>query len=147
MREFPDNSSILRHQPLALLGIFLLIGFLLAALFAPLLAPHDPAAIDLNHRLMAPSASHWLGADELGRDILSRILYGARLSLSIAVSVVACSLGLGIVFGGIAGYCGGVIDTVINTFAMNAFMAMPGILLAIAFVAFLGPGIDRKSVV
>jgi len=89
---------------------------------------------------MAPSASHWLGADELGRDILSRILYGARLSLSIAVSVVACSLGLGIVFGGIAGYCGGVIDTVINTFAMNAFMAMPGILLAIAFVAFLGPG-------
>ena len=140
MREFPDNSSILRHQPLALLGIFLLIGFLLAALFAPLLAPHDPAAIDLNHRLMAPSASHWLGADELGRDILSRILYGARLSLSIAVSVVACSLGLGIVFGGIAGYCGGVIDTVINTFAMNAFMAMPGILLAIAFVAFLGPG-------
>jgi peptide/nickel transport system permease protein len=140
LREFPDNSSILRHQPLALLGIFLLIGFLLAALFAPLLAPHDPAAIDLNHRLMAPSASHWLGADELGRDILSRILYGARLSLSIAVSVVACSLGLGIVFGGIAGYCGGVIDTVINTFAMNAFMAMPGILLAIAFVAFLGPG-------
>ena len=131
---------MLRHQPLALLGIFLLIGFLLAALFAPLLAPHDPAAIDLNHRLMAPSASHWLGADELGRDILSRILYGARLSLSIAVSVVACSLGLGIVFGGIAGYCGGVIDTVINTFAMNAFMAMPGILLAIAFVAFLGPG-------
>jgi peptide/nickel transport system permease protein len=131
---------MLRHQPLALLGIFLLIGFLFAALFAPLLAPHDPAAIDLNHRLMAPSASHWLGADELGRDILSRILYGARLSLSIAVSVVACSLGLGIVFGGIAGYCGGVIDTVINTFAMNAFMAMPGILLAIAFVAFLGPG-------
>jgi peptide/nickel transport system permease protein len=140
LREFPDNSSILRHQPLALLGIFLLIGFLFAALFAPLLAPHNPAAIDLNHRLMAPNASHWLGADELGRDILSRILYGARLSLSIAVSVVACSLGLGIVFGGIAGYCGGVIDTVINTFAMNAFMAMPGILLAIAFVAFLGPG-------
>jgi peptide/nickel transport system permease protein len=117
-----------------------MIGCLFAALCAPLLAPHDPAAIDLNHRLMAPSASHWLGADELGRDILSRILYGARLSLSIAVSVVACSLGLGVVFGGIAGYYGGIVDTAINTFAMNAFMAMPGILLAIAFVAFLGPG-------
>jgi peptide/nickel transport system permease protein len=140
LREFSDRSSILRHQPLAILGIILLIGFLLAALFAPILAPHNPASIDLKHRLMAPNAAHWLGTDELGRDILSRILYGARLSLSVAICVVSCSLTLGIVFGGIAGYYGGVVDTAINTFAMNAFMAMPGILLAIAFVAFLGPG-------
>jgi len=118
----------------------LLAGFVLAAVFAPIIAPANPAAIDLNHRLAPPSAAHWLGSDELGRDILSRILYGARLSLIVAVSVVSCSLFLGIVFGGIAGYYGGVLDTMLNIFVMNAFLALPGILLAIAFVAFLGPG-------
>ncbi|MBB6142210.1 peptide/nickel transport system permease protein [Silvibacterium bohemicum] len=130
----------LRKQPLALVGILLLATFAILALFAPLLAPDNPATIDLTHRLSPPTAAHWFGTDELGRDILSRVIFGARLSLSISVSVVACSLSLGIVFGGIAGYYGGAIDTAINTFAMNAFMAMPGILLAIAFVAFLGPG-------
>jgi peptide/nickel transport system permease protein len=97
--------------------------------------------IDLLHRLSPPGPGHWFGTDELGRDVLSRVIYGARLSLLVAVSVVACSLSLGILFGGIAGYYGGVLDTAINIFAMNAFMAMPGILLAIAFVAFLGPGL------
>jgi peptide/nickel transport system permease protein len=130
----------LRKQPLAFVGILLLAVFAILALFAPLLAPDNPATIDLTHRLSPPTAAHWFGTDELGRDILSRVIFGARLSLSIAVSVVACSLSLGIVFGGVAGYYGGAIDTAINTFAMNAFMAMPGILLAIAFVAFLGPG-------
>ncbi len=127
-------------QPLAALGALLLAGFVLAAVLAPVIAPANPAAIDLNHRLASPSAAHWLGSDELGRDILSRILYGARLSLIVAVSVVSCSLFLGIVFGGIAGYYGGVLDTMLNIFVMNAFLALPGILLAIAFVAFLGPG-------
>ncbi len=134
---------VLQHvtsQPLAALGALLLAAFLFAAIFAPLLAPANPTTIDLNHRLAPPSAAHWLGADELGRDILSRILYGARLSLTVAVSVVACSLLLGIVLGGIAGYYGGVLDTTLNIFVMNAFLALPGILLAIAFVAFLGPG-------
>jgi peptide/nickel transport system permease protein len=128
-------------QPLATLGILLLAGFVLAAVFAPLLAPANPATIDLNHRLAPPSAAHLLGSDELGRDILSRILYGARLSLIVAVSVVGCSLFLGIVLGGIAGYYGGALDTMLNIFVMNAFLALPGILLAIAFVAFLGPGV------
>ena len=131
----------LLKQPLACIGLFLLLTFLLLALLAPLIAPVNPATIDLLHRLSSPGAGHWFGTDELGRDVLSRIIFGARLSLLVAVSVVACSLSLGIVFGGIAGYYGGMVDTAINTFAMNAFMAMPGILLAIAFVAFLGPGI------
>ena len=130
----------LLKQPLACIGILLLLTFLLLALFAPVLAPTDPAKIDLAHRLSAPVSAHIFGTDELGRDVLSRVIFGARLSLSVALSVVACSLTLGIVLGGIAGYYGGVVDTAINTFAMNAFMAMPGILLAIAFVAFLGPG-------
>jgi peptide/nickel transport system permease protein len=130
----------LLKQPLACIGILLLLTFLLLALLAPLLAPADPAKIDLAHRLSAPVSAHLFGTDELGRDVFSRVIFGARLSLSVALSVVVCSLTLGIVLGGIAGYYGGVVDTAINTFAMNAFMAMPGILLAIAFVAFLGPG-------
>ena len=128
-------------QPLAAAGLLLLVLFAAMALLAPLLAPANPAAIDLLHRLASPSAAHWLGTDELGRDILARIIFGARLSLLVAVSVVACSLSLGIILGGIAGYYGGAIDTALNIFAMNAFMALPGILLAIAFVAFLGPGL------
>jgi peptide/nickel transport system permease protein len=131
----------LLKQPLACIGILLLVSFLLLALLAPVIAPANPAAIDLLHRLSSPGSGHLLGTDELGRDVLSRVIFGARLSLLVAVSVVTCSLTLGIVFGGIAGYFGGVVDTAINTFAMNAFMSMPGILLAIAFVAFLGPGI------
>lgn len=128
-------------QPLAAAGLLLLVLFATMALLAPWLAPANPAAIDLMHRLAPPSTAHWFGTDELGRDILARIIFGARLSLLVAVSVVACSLSLGIVLGGIAGYYGGSIDIALNIFAMNAFMALPGILLAIAFVAFLGPGI------
>jgi peptide/nickel transport system permease protein len=137
-------SSLSRRivsQPLAAIGLLLAVLFAVMALGAPWLAPANPAAIDLTHRLAAPSAAHWLGTDQLGRDILSRIIYGARLSLTVAVSVVALSLGTGIVLGGIAGFYGGAIDTALNIFAMNAFMALPGILLAIAFVAFLGPGL------
>ena len=137
-------SSLRRRivsQPLAALGVLLAVLFAVMAVGAPWLAPANPAAIDLAHRLAAPSAAHWLGTDQLGRDILSRIIYGARLSLTVAVSVVALSLGVGIILGGIAGFYGGAIDTALNIFAMNAFMALPGILLAIAFVAFLGPGL------
>jgi len=135
------QSRTLRRQPLAVIGFALLTIFVLVALFAPLLAPCNPAAIDLNHRLAAPEHAHWFGTDELGRDIFSRTLYGARLSLLVATSVVACSLFLGLILGGMAGYYGGALDTILNIFVMNAFLSMPGILLAIAFVAFLGPGL------
>ncbi len=130
----------MRSQPLAVAGVLLLAGFLLAGLTAPWLAPQNPAAIDLIHRLQAPSMAHWAGTDELGRDILSRLLWGARLSLAVSVSVVAVSLALGLAIGGLAGYLGGWIDIALTTFAMNTFLALPGILLAIAFAAFLGPG-------
>ncbi len=130
----------LRRQPLAVAGVLLLAGFVLGGLSAPWLAPRDPAAIDLLHRLEAPSAAHLAGTDELGRDTLSRLMWGARLSLTISVSVVLISLALGLAVGGLAGYLGGWVDTVLNTFAMNTFQALPGILLAIAFAAFLGPG-------
>ncbi len=89
----------------------------------------------------AESASHWFGTDELGRDILSRIIYGARVSMLVGTCVVAASLTLGLIFGSIAGYYGGFLDRFLNVIVMNAFMSFPGILLAIAFVAFLGPGL------
>ena len=133
--------SQLRRQPLAALGLLLLSVFCILALFAPWIATHPPAALDLDHRLASPSSTHWFGTDELGRDTFSRIVYGARISLIVATSVVACSLSLGLVLGGLAGFYGGVLDTVLNIFVMNAFLALPGILLAIAFVAFLGPGL------
>jgi peptide/nickel transport system permease protein len=130
-----------RYNRLATAGGVLVIVFLICALFAPWIAPQDPAHIDLPARLMAPSASHWFGTDELGRDILSRIIWGARLSMLVGGCVVAASLTLGLIFGSIAGYYGGVTDRILNVVVMNAFMSFPGILLAIAFVAFLGPGI------
>lgn len=134
-------SAVLRSHPLAAVGFLFLLAFVVMALFAPWLAPYSPYSLDLLHRLAPPCHAHWLGTDELGRDILSRIIYGARLSLTVAISVVALSLLLGLLMGGLAGYYGRWFDVVINTFLMNAFLALPGILLAIAFVAFLGPGL------
>ena len=129
-----------RRQPLAVAGVLLLSVFIVGGLSAPWLTPHNPASIDLMHRLEGPTASHWAGTDELGRDTLSRLLWGARLSLAVSVTVVAISLALGLAVGGLAGYLGGWIDIALTTFAMNTFLALPGILLAIAFAAFLGPG-------
>jgi len=135
------HSSLFRRNALAAAGCLLVALFALCALLAPVLAPHNPAQIDLNARLFPPSHAHWFGTDELGRDIFSRTLFGARISLTVAVSVVALSLILGTLFGSIAGFYGGALDTAINLYLMNAFLALPGILLAIAFVAFLGPGL------
>lgn len=137
----PTLSATLRRQPLAAIGFALLALFLMLALFAPLLSPYDPSALDLLHRLAAPDRHHWMGTDELGRDVLSRLIWGARLSLTVAVSVVTLSLSAGLILGGLAGFYGRWVDLAINTFLMNAFLALPGILLAIAFVAFLGPGL------
>ena len=130
-----------RHNPLAATGVVLVSIFVLFAIFAPWIAPQDPAAINLPTRLEPPSAAHWFGSDELGRDILSRIIYGARISMLVGSWVVLTSLALGLVIGCIAGYYGGRVDRFVNVVLMNAFLSFPGILLAIAFVAFRGPGI------
>lgn len=134
-------TSGARHNPLAAAGVVLVILLLIFAVFAPWIAPQDPAAINLPDRLNSPSRAHWFGTDELGRDILSRSIYGARISMFVGSCVVLVSLGLGLVVGSIAGYYGGAVDRFVNVVLMNAFMSFPGILLAIAFVAFRGPGI------
>ena len=129
-----------KNYPLAAAGVGLIALFALAAIFAPLLVPWNPMEIQLPVRLAPPSTEHWLGCDELGRDILSRILMGARVSLSVGSAVVAVSLSLGVLVGLVAGYWGGRFDAFMNVIVINSLLALPGILLAIAVVAFLGPG-------
>ena len=137
LREF------LRQSILARVGFIAGSILVIAALLAPWIAPADPAAQNLPARLESPSRAHWMGTDELGRDILSRTLYGARISLLVSVCVV-CGCGLiGLTMGMLAGYAGGWWDHVINLLLVNAFLSFPGILLAIAFAAFLGPGIGK----
>jgi peptide/nickel transport system permease protein len=136
-------SEFLRQSVLARVGFAAALLLLLAALLAPWISPADPSAQNLPARLGAPSPAHWMGTDELGRDILSRTLYGARISLLVSVCVVSgCGL-IGLSMGMLAGYAGGWFDRIINLLLVNAFLSFPGILLAIAFAAFLGPGIGK----
>ena len=134
-------QRVARHNPLATVGMVLVAIFVVLAIFAPWISPQDPAHIDLTSRLVPPTSAHWFGTDELGRDILSRVIYGSRISMLVGTCVVAGSLSLGLIIGAIAGYYGGRADRFINVIVMNAFLSFPGILLAIAFVAFRGPGI------
>jgi peptide/nickel transport system permease protein len=134
-------AALGRRNVLASIGMVLVAVFIVFALFAPWIAPQSPSNIDLPSRLQPPNGAHWFGTDELGRDIFSRVIYGARISMLVGSSVVAGSLLLGLILGSMAGYYGGLLDKFFNVIVMNAFLSFPGILLAIAFVAFLGPGI------
>jgi peptide/nickel transport system permease protein len=124
-------------------GFRLMLLLVFVALTAPWLAPSDPTAQNLPARLVGPSAAHWMGTDDLGRDILSRVIFGTRVSMLVATSVVLGAGVLGLAIGAIAGYVGGWFDRFVNIVLINAFLSFPGILLAIAFAAFLGPGIGK----
>jgi peptide/nickel transport system permease protein len=134
----------LRHNPSAIAGFVIVGSFVVLAVFAPLIAPYDPREQNLsliaNGCCPGPSSQHWFGVDQLGRDELSRVIYGARISLIIGLVAVAAGLSVGLVLGGIAGYAGGVIDSVIMR-CMDIMLAIPGLLLAIGIVAMLGPGL------
>ncbi len=125
---------------LAYIGFAIAGIFILAAIFAPFLATHDPIVQDLGMRYLPPSAENWFGTDGLGRDVFTRVLYGARISLQVGVSVVVVSSLFGTVIGAIAGFYGGLIDKFLSGYVFNVFLAFPGLLLAIALVAFLGAG-------
>ncbi len=143
MRARDELRQFLRQSLLARVGFSVAALLIIVALLAPWIAPANPAAQDLPSRLQAPSRAHWMGTDELGRDTLTRTIYGARISLMVAVSVV-CGCGItGLVIGMLAGYAGGWFDRFVNLLLINAFLSFPGILLAIAFAAFLGPGISK----
>ncbi len=135
--------EFLRHNAPGRAGFALALLLAILAIAAPLLSPYDPTAQNLVARLAAPSSSHWMGTDELGRDILSRIIYGARVSMTVSVTVVIGAGIVGLALGALAGYLGGWFDRIVNAILINAFLSFPGILLAIAFAAFLGPGIGK----
>ena len=135
------GRALARH-PLALTGLAIILLLVLVAALAPLLAPYAPSTQHLLDRLQAPSARHWLGTDELGRDLLSRLVYGARLTLGIVALVTAISAPLGLAIGCMAGYAGGWPDAALMRLT-DVFLALPRLILALAFVAALGPGIEN----
>ncbi|NIP73569.1 MAG: ABC transporter permease, partial [Gammaproteobacteria bacterium] len=118
-------------------GAVIMLVMILVALLAPLLAPHNPTETSLRSRLATPGAEHWLGTDRYGRDVASRLIYGTRVSLAVGVLVVAASAFLGFAIGTIAGYFGGMVDTVIMRL-VDVMLAFPGFLLALALVATMG---------
>ena len=136
-------TELFRRNKLAFAGSVIVTVISLTAVLAPWLAPYDPSLQQLSDRLTGPSWSHPFGTDELGRDILSRVLIGTRVSMQVGVTVVLFSALIGVLIGGLAGFRGGPIDTFITVVVIDSFMAFPGLLLAIALVAFLGPGLDR----
>jgi peptide/nickel transport system permease protein len=123
--------------------MLLLLGT--TALFAPMLAPRDPLSQNLDQDLIAHSREHPLGTDKLGRDLLSRIIYGGRVSLLVGMATVTLSLTIGVAIGSFSGYFGGLVDQMLMRL-VDILMAFPGILLAIAFTAVLGPGLDHVIV-
>ncbi|MDR7866369.1 MAG: ABC transporter permease [Sporomusaceae bacterium] len=158
-----DNSAALAaetttaHSPLrefvtrfygsssAMIGLCMLVVLVLCAVFAPTLAPYDPNSSNLPNALKPPGAGHLLGTDELGRDILSRLLYGARISLLVGVEAVALALVCGVILGSVAGFYGRKIDTAIMS-VMDIMLSFPSILLAIAFMTVLGRGLDKAVI-
>lgn len=124
----------------AILGCILLSAIILTAIFAPYLAPYNPIRQNLDEALQMPSGKHLLGTDEFGRDILSRIIYGSRISLSVAVAGVVLALVIGVPLGLMAGYCGTLVDNLIMR-STDVLLAFPGLLLAIAITAALGVGL------
>ena len=125
---------------LAYIGFAIAALFILAAIFAPFIATHDVTAQDLAMRYFSPSAEHWFGTDGLGRDVFSRVVFGARISLQVGITVVVVSATFGTIIGAIAGFYGGLVDKFLSGYVFNVFLAFPGLLLAIALVAFLGAG-------
>ncbi|MGY0692398.1 ABC transporter permease [Virgibacillus sp. FSP13] len=122
----------------SLIGGIIVVTYFIIAIFAPWIAPYDPLGVDLVNKLQTPSWEHWFGTDDKGRDILSRIIYGSRLSLSVGVLSVLIGAFFGITLGLISGYYGKLIDTVIMRF-IDVLLAFPGILLALAIISALGP--------
>ncbi len=122
---------------LTYIGIAIAVFFVIIAIFAPLIATHDVTAQNLAMRYAAPSAEHFFGTDSLGRDVYSRVIFGARISLQVGIIVVVVSAFIGIIIGAISGFYGGFVDKFLSGYVFNVFLAFPGLLLAIALAAFV----------
>lgn len=130
----------LLHDRTAMIGLVIVTLFVISSLLAPVLAAHDPNAVDVSQKFAAPSTEHFLGTDHLGRDVFARLLYGARLSIGATVITAAGLALVGILCGMLAGYLGGVVDTVISR-VIDILLAFPGFFLALALMGLLGPSL------
>src|SRR5690349_25073229 len=128
---------------LTIAGLIIVTILVFVALFAPWIAPYDVGTTDLSIRYLPPSVAHWFGTDSTGRDIFSRVVFGARISLQVGIVVVTVSAVIGTLLGAFAGYYGGWVDRFVSGYVFNVFLAFPGLLLAIAMVAFLGAGLNK----
>ena len=135
----------LRRRRGAIVGLVVVVLFIVLAVFSPWIAPQDPIATSWSAIRQAPSAAHWFGTDELGRDVLSRVIWGTRASLLAGVVSVSISLMLGVPIGLVAGFVGGIVDMVIMRIT-DAFLACPFLILAIALAAFLGPSLTNAMI-
>ncbi len=142
IREFLLTLKLLSRNPSAVAGAVIVLIMVFLAVFASVLSPYNPIRISLAERLSAPSAAHLFGTDELGRDILSRIMYGARISLRIGILVVVIAGGIGAVTGAISGYVGQRLDNLIMR-VMDVFLSFPPLVLALALAAALGPDLNN----
>jgi len=140
----PGRQALRRllRNHIAMVGLAIVLVVTAMALFAPWLTPHDPTNIDLRNRLQAPNATHWLGTDENGRDILARLMYGARISLLVGLGTVALRALIGITVGLAAGYYGGRVDALLMRIT-DVFIAFPSLLLALAIIAIWGTGLEK----
>ena len=134
-----------RRNGLAVAGLAVIVAMLVLTLLAPWLATHPPGLQELGNRLQPPSAAHWLGTDDLGRDIFSRVVFGSRITLYIAFLAALIAAPLGLIIGTTAGYIGGWTDTVLMRL-VDIFLSFPSLILALAFVAALGPGIENAII-
>jgi peptide/nickel transport system permease protein len=145
LNRIPILGDVLR-RPLGVLGSVIVLAFLLMVLFAPLLAPYHYAEQDIPSMLQGPSSAHWLGTDHLGRDLWSRIVYGARIALGVAVPSVGLALVGGLVVGLVAGYVGGTVDD-ITLIVLDSVQAFPAVILALTILALLGPSLVNVIIV
>ena len=140
-----DVFRELRNNKLALFGVIIIFLLIFIAIFAPFIAPHDPVDQELKKRLSSPSSEYPLGTDHLGRCILSRLIYGARISLPIAMTVIGITFAIGVTIGAISGYLGGVTDEIIMRI-VDVLLTFPGLILALAIIAALGPGLFNAGI-
>jgi peptide/nickel transport system permease protein len=135
----------LKQRKSALIALFVIVALILIAIFAPLIAPYDPTKQSWSAVRKAPSLAHWFGTDEVGRDILSRIIYGTRASLSAGVISVGIAISIGVPLGLLSGYLGGKVDAILGRIT-DAMLAVPFLILAIALAAFLGPSLGNAMI-
>jgi len=142
--EFVKTLRYIFRSPLALTGLVIVLAWIMLSVFASTVAPYEPLQQDVKNRLQPPSAEHWMGTDQLGRDILSRVIYGGRISLPVGFLVVSLSVLTGTLLGSVAGYVGGATDTALMRIT-DMVLGFPAIILAMAIAAALGSGLEKST--